>query len=58
VAPAACMTDKILQHRIIDDFDMEQHHKTVLDPSYCDVTKANRESVIKVKNEEGIEWFG
>jgi hypothetical protein len=52
------MTDKILQHRIIDDFDMEQHHKTVLDPSYCDVTKANRESVIKVKNEEGIEWFG
>ena len=42
VAPAAIMMNKILQHRIIDDFDMKEHHKTVLDPSYCNITKAKR----------------
>jgi hypothetical protein len=52
VAPHACMEDKIVQHRIIDDFDMEEHHKTMLDPSYCNVTKAKREKNIKGKNEE------
>ena len=58
VAPHACMVDKILQHRIIDDFDMEEHHKTMLDPSYCNGTKAKREQVIKGMNEAGVEWFG
>jgi len=58
VAPAACMTNKIVQHRIIDGFDMEEHHKTVLDPIYCNVTKAKREQIIKDKGEQGIDWFG
>jgi len=58
VAPAACMTNKIVQHRIIDDFDMEEHHKSVLDPSYCNITKAKREKIINEKNEQGVAWFG
>lgn len=58
VAPAACMTNKIVQHRIIDEFDMEEHHKSVLDPSYCNVTKATRNQRIKELNDKGIEWFG
>jgi len=58
VAPAACMKKKIVQHRIIDDFDMEEHYKAVLDPSYCDVTNAKRDKIIKEKEEQGIEWFG
>ena len=58
VAPAACMTDKIVQHRIIDDFDMEEHHKSVLDPAYCEVTKKKREEIIQEKREQGVEWFG
>ena len=58
VAPAACMMNKILQHRIIDDFDMKEHHKTVLDPSYCNITKVEREKIINEKNELGVAWFG
>ena len=58
VAPAACMTNKIVQHRIIDDFDMEEYHKSVLDPSYCDVTRAKREKIVLEKEEQGVKWFG
>mmetsp|Transcript_14842 Transcript_14842/g.15028 ORF Transcript_14842/g.15028 Transcript_14842/m.15028 type:complete len:80 (+) Transcript_14842:112-351(+) len=35
IRPAACMTGKLLQHRIIDDKDMQDHHMSVLDPHYC-----------------------
>lgn len=58
VAPAACMTGKIVQHRIIDDFDMKEHHKSVLDPSYCNITKVEREKIINEKKEQGVAWFG
>mmetsp|Transcript_16630 Transcript_16630/g.31497 ORF Transcript_16630/g.31497 Transcript_16630/m.31497 type:complete len:483 (+) Transcript_16630:279-1727(+) len=58
VAPAACMMNKIVQHRIIDEYDMEEHHRTVLDPSYCNVTKVKRDQRIQQLNDRGIEWFG
>lgn len=58
VPPAACMMHKIVQHRIIDEYDMEEHHKSVLDPSYCNVTKVKRDELIQRMKDQGIEWFG
>ena len=57
VAPYACMKNKIVQHRIIDDFDMEEHFKAVKDPSYCDITKAKRDKIVEEKTKQGIEFF-
>ena len=57
VAPGACMSGKIVQHRIIDDEDMEDHHKTVLDPTYCEVTKEKRAARIKELEEKNITWY-
>jgi len=37
LASPVCMTEKVLQHRIINEVDMRNHYRTVLDPSYCDV---------------------
>jgi Galactosyltransferase. len=58
VPPAACMMNKIVQHRIIDEYDMEEHHETVLDPLYCNVTRVKRDQLIQQMKEKGIEWFG
>ena len=58
VAPYACMDHKIVQHRIIDDLDMEEHYKTMLDPAYCDVLKEKRYSIVKEKTDQGIEFYG
>jgi hypothetical protein len=52
------MMHKIVQHRIIDEYDMEEHHKSVLDPSYCNVTKVKRDELIQRMKDRGIEWFG
>ena len=57
IAPPACMKDTIVQHRIIDENDMMDHHMTVLDESYCEVTKQRRESKVKEMDEKGMEWF-
>lgn len=57
VAPYACMANKIVQHRIIDEFDMEEHFKTMKDPTYCDVTRARRDKIVEEKRSKGIRFF-
>ena len=58
VLPAACMTNKIVQHRISSRDDMMDHHRTVLDPKYCNVTMSKRKKIIQQKKEKGVKWFG
>ena len=55
---AACMTTRIVQHRVIDTKDMEDLHKTVLDPLYCKVTRRKRGKLIKELETKGVKWFG
>jgi len=55
---AACMTDRIVQHRVIDAHDMKELHETVLDPEYCRVTRRKRSDKIWKMEEKGLEWFG
>jgi len=57
VAPPACMNNKIVQHRIINDNDMKEYHKAVLDPGYCDVKKNEYNTIINEKREKGETWF-
>ena len=54
----ACMTTRIVQHRVLDEQDMEELHKTVQDPLYCKVTRRRRGKIIKNLESRGIEWFG
>ena len=57
IAPAACMKNTIVQHRIIDEDDMRDHHEAALDEAYCDITKERREEKVKKMEEKGLEWF-
>lgn len=50
-ARPACMTGRVVQHRIFSELDMIDHHRTVLDPSYCNVTKAKRALQLKRRKE-------
>jgi hypothetical protein len=54
----ACMTGRIVQHRVIDTYDMEELHKTVLDPEYCKTTRRRRGAKIEELEANGVEWFG
>ena len=54
----ACMTGRIVQHRVLDEEDMEELHKTVLDPEYCKVTRRKRGKVIEDFESRGIKWYG
>jgi len=55
---AACMTTRIVQHRVIDDEDMHNLHKTVLDPGYCKTMRRKRGRMIQNFEKKGLEWFG
>ena len=49
--------DKLIQHRIINVHDMEEYHKSVLDPGYCDVKKAEHDALVQGKKRRGEPWF-
>ncbi len=55
---AACMTERILQHRVINEIDMEELHKTVVDPEYCKITRRKRREIIDGYESRGIKWYG
>jgi len=55
---AACMTGRIVQHRVIDADDMKELHRTVLDPNYCRETRSRRNKMIAKMENDGLEWFG
>lgn len=54
----ACMTARIVQHRVIDEHDMEELHKTVKDPKYCKITGLKRAKIIEDLDSKEIKWFG
>ena len=57
VAPPVCMKNKLVQHRIIDDHDMQEYHKSVLNPTYCDIKKAEHHVLVQKKRKRGQPWF-
>ena len=47
--PLANMTNKIIQHRIQDDFDMKEHHRSIFDKMY------NKQNMHKQKHDRN--WY-
>ena len=50
--PGADIRDRIIQHRIYDEEDMLEHHKTVLDPTF--VPEKRKEWLRKVAERENF----
>jgi len=58
VPPPACMKNKIMQHRIIDEEDMKNYHQTVLDPEYCHgLEQKNWDTIAKLRS-SGVKFYG
>jgi hypothetical protein len=54
-----CMTGKIVQHRVIDEIDMKELHKAVVNPKkYCKIYRRRRRKQIHYFESRGMKWYG